>query len=59
LAGLALKETAPPINQYSGLTLFPPSWRERNLTERGYEFVSVIEAQTPAAAISQGVSRPG
>jgi len=25
LAGLALKEIAPPINQYSGLTLFPPS----------------------------------
>jgi hypothetical protein len=35
------------------------NWREKNLTERGYEFVALIEAQTPHAAISQVVSRSG
>jgi hypothetical protein len=35
------------------------NWHEKNLTERGYEFVSLIEAQTPDAAISQVVNRPG
>src|SRR3954467_9915928 len=33
------------------------TWYESNLRARGYEFVAVIEAQTPAAAISQVVSR--
>ena len=35
------------------------NWRAGHLTARGYEFVAVIEAQTPQAAINQVASRAG